>query len=337
MAKAFSGTCALRNSASVVALALFAGLSAPANAQVVNGITIEGGAACPFGENGSVSTSIQYYYAPKLVASTSAIGQNSCGWTGRAGFTHEGRGQFLFGLDYWGMFIRHSDLGSRRFHSSASQSGTYVFTPFTVSNTIDGRVRDNRTVVDFEVGQDLGIGGPVSKLRLTGGLRYAHYRGKVDGSGAYAYVSNYVSSKARFDFEAKTKFDGIGPRIGFDARLPLTPGVSFVMDGWGSILWGSSTSETSLTGKNFIVTSSAQGGSSFVKNLEGSAGLAFSLGKAELVAGARIEAWFDEPTVKKLSVGYNNSGGINTLSGTFGGTADHHNFEPFVRLNIPLN
>ena len=85
-------------------------------------------------------------------------------------------GAFL-GLDYWGVFLRRSELK----HASFSNGLSIAPSPSPYPNNVvtsQGVSSEDRTVVDFEVGKDLGIGSGAN-LRAIAGLRYARQHSRL--------------------------------------------------------------------------------------------------------------------------------------------------------------
>jgi hypothetical protein len=301
-------------------------------------LVIEGGAACPFGDQGTIGAEQTFYLPPFSVRTASNFGNGDCGWTGHIGLMQERQGAFLGLADYWGVFVRHTVPGSDRFASSASAAYFYYGYSKYYGVDVRGKFQEEWTVVDFEAGSDIGIGSATGKLRLFAGLRYARYTGKLDATSTFTIAAPFYgfAYSAAYSIFARHGFEGIGPRAGFTGTIPITGVVGFTFGGSASALWGRHKFTYQASGP-FLGTFVSQSDWDWVFNVEAEAGLLFRLFQtsgATLTVGVRSEWWFDQ--VKLTGVNFN-CGCLYAYTNTLqGGTLDRHNWGPFVRVKIPL-
>ena len=144
-----------------------------------------------------------------------------------------------------------------------------------------------------EDGAHLGALGEGSNIRLFAGLRFAHFKG--DGS-----LSTHYSSFGPFrsDVDIKRKFTGIGPRIGFDAMLPLAEQFSLDVGAAGAVLFGKQKFEShgnySAFGTEFSENSESRSKNAVVPNLEASAAFSWLItDNAKFSLGYRVDSYWD--------------------------------------------
>jgi hypothetical protein len=305
-------------------------------------LLVEGGGVCPEGEDGTFRAS--YTYAGVTAGTVNQFGSAGCGWTGRIGLFQDKPGVVFGWGDFWGVFVRHQEFRSSDFRAN---DGAYRFGDakyYFAGIKSGGNFDEDRTIVDFEVGKDIGIGSDGSKLRIFGGIRYANYsstlRALGDTNSNYCILSCKYFSRSfsnPFGVRAGHDFDGIGPRLGATGQLPLFGGLFLTGSISGSLLWGE---------HRVHLTSFGFGGRSkfsdddLVSNAEGEVGVGmpFLMTGGRLIVGARWEGWFDQSKFANYKVDLNFDCCPTGLQGTFGGngTLDRNNWGPFMRLNIPL-
>jgi iron complex outermembrane receptor protein len=102
--------------------------------------------------------------------------------------------------------------------------GAYEFTTSTVTD------RERHTIVDFEVGRDIGIGAPTVRSHVRGGLRYAHFESSTDVNlyaGDYFIppvgVAKYPTTAHMYDGVAsiEREFQSAGPTLSWDVAAKL--------------------------------------------------------------------------------------------------------------------
>ncbi len=306
--------------------------------------TIEGGAACTTGNTGKFTNTYNYLffydYSITSAAGQAAFGKNGCGWTGRIGLFQDKPDIVPGWVDFWGIFVRRQEFGKDSFRTSGTNNVKYDLVTFVNSK---GAFDEDRTVVDFEVGKNLGIGSGGSKLRLFGGIRYANYSNSLHASGTAGSYCAYSACKYignPFSARSKSNFDGVGPRLGLTGDVPLFGPFFLTGSVSGSLLWGDH--QVGLRSSGFYPGGRFKfSDSGMVTNAEGEVGvgLPFFATGGTLVFGARWEGWFDQTKFKNYKVDLAfDCGCLGGLVGSFDGkgTLDRNNWGPFVRLNIPL-
>ncbi len=336
--------------ASIVALLMTTGVTV---AQAQTTVSVEAGIPCPFGDQTQTSATQRFYDGTIIGTQTArrAFGISDCGgWNGRIGLAQAKPGAFL-GLDYWGVFLRRSELHHASFSDGVGITPSLVITDDGVRT--QGITSEDRTVVDFEVGKDLGIGSGTN-LRAIAGLRYARQHSRL-GFGATTNEGNY-GAVASTSIRLNRTFEGLGPRLGLTARLPITSSIGLSLGGSGSVLWGDhSLSGTAIDACTVAAPNACSSMTSLgltqssgsVTNLEGEAAVVFaipSLNGAELSLGVRAESWFgiSGPSHVGLltnTVGPLNAAGVLPVSTAAGaaGSLDRHEWGPFLRLTVPLS
>jgi hypothetical protein len=287
----------------------------------------EGGAAC--------SGSNIAGRSPFVPGADLAHVGNACGWTTRVGFGQENTALFGGMADYWGVFVRYTQI-----QDSTPINGrfNFIFPGFNnfynYAFSANTGFKEDRTVVDFEAGRDIGIGDG-SKLRAIGGLRFAHYSSKTDVLGSTTY---YVAN-----FFTKQQFDGLGPRIGFSYRRPLVGMIALTAEGSAAGLWGrfKTTINDTFNGSNAYSISGQESHDGWVGNLEGSIALAYApYGPRgwDVSLGVRAEDWLGQIDTNTF-----NASSFRSATGAFAGLfsisaqrEDRFNWGPFLRVKVPL-
>jgi hypothetical protein len=160
--------------------------------------------------------------------------------------------------------------------------------------------REEHIVADLEIGRDVGLGalsdGP--NIRLFAGVRFAHFKGKGSISSAnYAFSGPRVSGEADVD----RTFTGIGPRIGFDATMPLSHMFSLDVGAAGAVLFGRQKFEASgrayeqaFPPSSFTDIDQKRSKSVAVPNVEANAALSWLVSdSAKFSLGYRVDSYFD--------------------------------------------
>ena len=172
---------------------------------------------------------------------------------------------------------------------------------YASSSSSEADHREEHIIADLEIGRDVGLGGlnDGSKVRVFGGLRFAHFKGKGSiSSSSYNYSgfgpdTDVASGHAKIE----RKFTGIGPRIGFDAMMPLSEQFSFDVGAAGAVLFGKQKFEAS---GNYSYSGFSEDinekRSKFVAvpNLEASAAFSWLITEnAKFSLGYRVDSYFD--------------------------------------------
>ncbi len=184
--------------------------------------------------------------------------------------------------------------------SSKEKDDSSFYIPLELFSSAAADHRENHILADLEIGRDVGLGalGDDSNLRLFAGLRFAHF--KANGSYSNFFISSAFISGSDVDIDRT--FTGIGPRIGFDATLPVSEQFSFDLGAAGAVLFGRQKFEASgyqafaffqgPSGTNDIDEKRSK--SVVVPNLEASAALSWHVtDNAAFSLGYRVDAYFD--------------------------------------------
>lgn len=273
---------------STVALVAAAAVVAPgaASAQDLTGpsstyLSLEGGAACPFGDTFEI-------LGEELL-------NDGCGWTGRIGFGQ--RDTPIVGMfDGWGLFVRHT-----RFPTNSTSDVVPGYSDAVAD------ANQQRTVVDFEVGQDIGIGSGAAQTRWIAGLRYADHRTAVNLAASYIGYSLSLGNENW----------GVGPRIGLETHAPFSTNMGLVLAGSASALYGQHT-QTFTVSYGILTSSASASENGWMLNAEGEAGIYWqpsAAGNSEFVLGLRAEFWRDTSDLAEFN---------------------RHNWGPFLRYNMSL-
>jgi hypothetical protein len=158
--------------------------------------------------------------------------------------------------------------------------------------------REEHIIADLEIGRDVGLGalGEGSNVRLFGGLRFAHFKGK--GSVSSNFYSNFSPTFASGEAKVKRTFTGIGPRIGFDAMMPLSEQFSLDVGAAGAVLFGKqkfkASGSYSYSGFGPYDIDEKRSKSVVVPNLEASAAFSWLITEnAKFSLGYRVDSYFD--------------------------------------------
>jgi hypothetical protein len=189
-----------------------------------------------------------------------------------------------------------SFLGRVRYGESNKEDDDTFYSNFAGFAAGDADHREEHIIADLEIGRDVGLGamddGP--NLRLFAGLRFAHFKGKGSVSTNYSVFG--ISGSA--DIDEKRKFTGIGPRIGFDAMMPLSDQFSLDVGAAGAVLFGKQKFKAEGTSySSFGATTDINDKRSrnvMVPNLEASAAFSWLItDDAKFSLGYRVDSYFD--------------------------------------------
>jgi len=153
--------------------------------------------------------------------------------------------------------------------------------------------------VDFEAGYNFAM-GPGTTLRLFGGLRFANFNQKATGEGA---STNTLAYDYTFDAKRKTKYWGIGPRIGANGQVGLGGGFHMFGGVSGALLFGKFNDKHNFETNNLAGTFprfysyNDKKKSKMVPNVAGEIGLGYQFGAGtgstvSIQAGYGGEAFF---------------------------------------------
>lgn len=197
-----------------------------------------------------------------------------------------------------------------------------------VSSTSTADHRERHTIADLEIGRDVGLGalGDSSDIRLFGGVRFGQFKGKGSNQNNLLFSNPNASGSGYADVDFRRTFTGIGPRIGFDATVPLGDQFSFDMGAAGALLFGKQKLEVSGHGYNpdiesFFEVESRRTKSVVVPNLEANAAVSWLVTEnAKFALGYRVDSYF----------------GLYDMSGPFDDRdeGDRIIHGPFIKLTV---
>ena len=129
----------------------------------------------------------------------------------------------------------------------------FVFATRTTSVFATGAgtadIKDQHWLVDFAVGREFQLGSGQVQAKI--GVRIADINVKINGSGT---VSGSTSPggfgspvTGIFAFISRSRFLGVGPRIGVDGSVPLNGGWTFDYGGGVAVLFGDRKLDSSST------------------------------------------------------------------------------------------
>lgn len=188
-----------------------------------------------------------------------------------------------------------SFLGRVRYGESNKDSDDAIIT--YDGGEIDGFAeadhREKHIIADLEIGRDVGLGalGDGSNFRLFGGLRFAHFK----GNGTFLTYDNQYTFA---DIDVRRTFTGIGPRIGFDAMVPLAEQLSLDLGAAGALLFGKQKFKADGAYPSYFYPGGEiedkRSKSVVVPNLEATAALGWLVtDNAKFSVGYRVDAYFN--------------------------------------------
>jgi hypothetical protein len=117
----------------------------------------------------------------------------------------------------YGKVSRHSS----QHQLTAQSSAKYNFNAYQNFNALN---QESHTIVDFQVGRDVGLGkfGSGGSSVLSTGLRFAQFKSRSNFS-VQSQPTNSVFTYYRFyaSFDAQRKFEGVGPSLSWDASATI--------------------------------------------------------------------------------------------------------------------
>jgi hypothetical protein len=190
-----------------------------------------------------------------------------------------------------------SFLGRVRYGESNKEHDSVRYSNYPFYGEAEADHREEHIIADLEIGRDVGLGamGDGSNLRLFAGVRFAHLKGKGSVSSSFDF---FFGPSGSSDIDVDRKFTGIGPRIGFDAVMPLSDQFSFDLGAAGALLFGKQKFEASGSyDSNFGAGGDIDEKRSknvVVPNLEADAALSWRMtDEAKFSLGYRVDSYFD--------------------------------------------
>lgn len=249
----------------------------------------------------------------------------------------------------WSAQFRYGQHGS----NTASNNPLAVFligsptptTPANVVGTNSASRKEHHWVADFMVGRDMGLGGGQNTMRF--GVRIAEIRGKTNGSAQWgpfpasplilsctAGVLTFYCATERRDYEQKSSFLGVGPRLAVDGQVPLGNRWALEYGGGVAALYGRrkaeqtvSISRTPPTGVPTPIcisgcpTSANSSSNGFVFNADAVLGLSYAITQnVNIMVSYRFDGYWNALR------GYDSKGNVTNLDRFYHG--------PMVRLTM---
>jgi hypothetical protein len=176
-------------------------------------------------------------------------------------------------------------------------------------------IKESHWLVDFAVGRDYAIGNSKTQAKL--GIRIAELRSNSWAGGLLSGCEvgpcpGFTPVSGAVSFQSRSRFLGVGPRIGVDSSSPLGPSWTFDYMAGVAVLFGdrtlNATENSSLTdpfgdrvAANQPVTLN-QSGTAAVLNIDAQAGISYwYTPNLKLTAGYRFDGYFG--ALKVIDVG----------------------------------
>lgn len=187
------------------------------------------------------------------------------------------------------------------------------------------RVDSRASLLDLLASKEIPGGG--GRFELFGGLAYVN----LDRD-----ISLIDCSCSGLAVHYSSRFEGIGPKVGFRGGVPIGGGAHLVGGGSVAVLFGQSTFKNSVSqpdGLGLPVDPVKETEDRTVGAFDAEAGLAFAFGAGSLTVGYRIDAWLDAlDSDQRVSE--------DLLFFGFPAIGDRHDdfveHGPFVRFAMPL-
>lgn len=202
------------------------------------------------------------------------------GWEAAAGI------DYRFAASPWHISVdfRYGRARDRRL--SGAFSATYAGTT-TYAGAATVRHKESHWVADFAIGRDVGIGSGQHQAKL--GIRIAELKGKTNAAGTFTTPTTY-SFAASF----RSKFLGVGPRLGLQGSFPLQGPWSLDYAGGVAILYGNREFDVSVTLVGAGTASASFDSKAWIPNADVWAGLSYAFTpNFKLTAGYRFDGYWD--------------------------------------------
>jgi hypothetical protein len=195
-------------------------------------------------EGGAIDTADPYF---GLSAPLTGVRPN-WGWEAAIGFDrrvgpmspYHWSGQFRYGA------AKRSTISFSRYETFIGGTPTARTTPVTGVGNGTGDVKEFHWLVDFSVGQDFGLGGGVTQAKV--GIRVAELSSKLSANEAFiGSFSGATSVHGNISYYQRSRFLGIGPRIGIDGSVPLGGSWTFDYLGDAAVLFGQRKFDSTIT------------------------------------------------------------------------------------------
>ncbi|HET9717991.1 MAG TPA: Lpg1974 family pore-forming outer membrane protein [Pseudolabrys sp.] len=234
------------------------------------------------------------------------------GWEAAVGFDYR-MGAFspyhLSGQFRYGAARRSSGLFSRTesFIGGTQTPFSRSTSPIVGTGTGSGDVKEHHWLVDFAVGRDFALGSGMTQAKF--GIRVAELYSKATANefffGSFGPGSTTVSGN--ISFSNRSRFLGIGPRLGIEGSVPFAGSWSFDYLGGVAVLIGerkldSATSTAALLyngGPTTIVlpssaTAFSSSDTAAIFNLDAQAGISYWITRSfKMTASYRFDGYWN--------------------------------------------
>jgi Legionella pneumophila major outer membrane protein precursor len=181
-----------------------------------------------------------------------------------------------------------------------SRSLDYVYTytpgpsPVLVTSTGNEDLHESHWLVDFAVGREFGLGSSNAQWKI--GVRVADLRAKV-GIAETLTTATPAPSPFEFSYEQKSRFFGVGPRIGVEGETPLGGAWSLDWLGGVAVLFGErkfDTNNIETVGGSSISFAEDHSDHAAILNLDAQLGLSYWFNpNVKLTASYRFDGYFN--------------------------------------------
>jgi Legionella pneumophila major outer membrane protein precursor len=167
-------------------------------------------------------------------------------------------------------------------------------------------IKEHHWLVDFAVGRDFQLGSGQTQAKI--GIRVADIYAKITGNGAVSGSDTPGGGGSPitgvFSFTSRSKFLGVGPRVGIDGGIPLGGNWSLDYLGGVGVLFGNRTLDSNSTlslvenppSADTANLATATHSSSFgaVFNLDGQAGISYQFNpNFKMTASYRFDGYWN--------------------------------------------
>ena len=237
--------------------------------------------------------------------------QPNMGWEGAIGFDYSPvayapyhfSGQFRYG---------QAQRKGKTFPASYFNPSFHFGTRTTTANVVgagSADIKEHHWLVDFAVGRDFQLGSGEAQAKL--GVRVADIYAKINGNGTLSGCDTTFPCGGAspvtgvFSFSSRSKFLGVGPRLGIDGGLPLGGAWSLDYLGGVAVLFGNRSYDSNSTmtlilnpgggqqvGTLATATSSSDTGAVF--NLDGQIGISYQFNpNFKMTASYRFDGYWN--------------------------------------------
>jgi Legionella pneumophila major outer membrane protein precursor len=263
-------------------------------------------------EGGAFNTSDPNFGPFPFLANPGGI-QPNLGWEGAIGFDYGPAawspyhisGQFRYGA------ARRKDKSFPANVAIPSPPGFVFNNPTTTTRPVfangtgSADIKEHHWLVDFAVGREFQLGSGQAQAKL--GIRVADIYAKITGSGVVSggTTTGFGGSPITgvFSFSSRSKFLGVGPRLGIDGINPLGGPWSLDYGGGVAVLFGNrsfdsnSTMTLTLTGhptSGTATTATSSSDTGAVFNLDAQAGISYQFNpNFKMTASYRFDGYWN--------------------------------------------